>query len=392
MLEFQYDGAIKAVTATTSCTVDYAIVGAGGGGGGNDSYPGSPGINGDVIVGRINLNAGETIYCLVGSTGQPGASGASGYGGGLGGYALDRYSGGTGGNAGPRGSSGSGGGGGGATTLWKLNNGTKQFIAIAAGGGGGGGGGNRGAAYGYIRSYSTYGFAPNDVSYAGRGGLGQHHQGDGGGPGGGGGGFYGGMGGTQPDGDQGAMSGSIGYSYNALLNGAYEWNPTSNFFTASGKGGATASLGSNGYAAFVSTQTDLKVFQSGSWNSANAISVRQNNAWVMATDAYVRINNAWVRVYGDNVPTYVSSAAGVSMNNTTGAMVSYSPPAIVYNTYYNSDRGGWSPADNGISTGTASTFGGSVGEGGYAFGGTSTGTSTGDGGDSPGDGGDGPGD
>ena len=388
MLEFQYDGDIKAITATTSCAVDYAIVGAGGGGGGNDSHPGSSGINGDIVTGRIYLDAGETIYCLVASAGEAGASGVRGYGGGLGGYALDTFSGGTGGNAGPSGSSGSGGGGGGATTLWKLVNNTKQFIAIAAGGGGGGGGGNRGAANGYIKSYVVYGNAPNELSHKGRGGLGQHHQGDGGGPGGGGGGFFGGMGGTQPAGDQGAMSGSIGYSYNALLNGSYSWDPTSTIFTTAGKGGVATSSGVDGYAAFVSTQTDLKVIQSGSWNSVNSISVRQNNAWTKVTDAYTRINGAWVRVFGDNVPTYVSIAAGVSLNNTTGAMVPYPPAEIVYNTYQSpdrgGDRGGWSPADSGGKPGESNQSNAAAGLGNAPAGqgeGTSPGGDGGDGGD-----------
>lgn len=159
-LEFTYDGTIKAITASEDCSINFTIQGAGGGGGGNDDNSGSAGLPGTEISGSIPLKAGETVYCAVGGKGLQGRTtpGTGGSAGGVGGYALDGFSGGTGGRAGTSGWSGGGGGGGGATVLYKLVDGQRQYIAIAAGGGGGGGGGDN--SQGYIKSILPYGVIP----------------------------------------------------------------------------------------------------------------------------------------------------------------------------------------------------------------------------------------
>lgn len=175
IVQSAYTGSVKSITASVASYISFILTGGGGGGGGNDSHPGSAGTNADVIRGRVYLNAGETLYCGVGQGGRAGASGGGNLAGGLGGYSIDGFSGGTGGRSGPGGSSGSGGGGGGATALWKLNGGTKDFIAIAGGGAGGGGGGNYGNGY-IVSPYDPYAQAPKvDLYYPQAGSNGAWH-------------------------------------------------------------------------------------------------------------------------------------------------------------------------------------------------------------------------
>ena len=169
IIQSAYTGTVKSITASVASYISFILVGAGGGGGGNDRLAGSGGTNGDVVRGRIYLNAGETLYCAVGQGGRAGGTGGN-TAGGLGGFSIDGFSGGTGGRSGPGGFSGSGGGGGGATVLWKLNNGVRDFVAVSAGGAGGGGGGNYGAGY-IVSSYDPYGSAPKlDLYYPQAGG------------------------------------------------------------------------------------------------------------------------------------------------------------------------------------------------------------------------------
>ena len=451
MLNFDYDGKVNTITAVTSCAVSYTLKGGNGGYGGSDaSHYGSQGLQGDTVYGYINLTAGQSIKCIVGSGGLFGTSNGSSAAGGSGGYAEPGYSGGRGGNAGPAGYSGGGGGGGGATTL-KLSSG--EIIAIAAGGGGGGGAGNY--SNGFIQSLTPYGFAsttqplyyprggtngawnyqlknysiwngdgeytytfyfPETIVYSfwlgvddigslyvdgvllvtasfrdvyvtnatitagwhtikvtgyntgggpagigasitrwaaagapiwttlssynnlqvanaalGLGGQGQHHRGDGGGGGGGGGGFYGGNGGLQIAGDNGAPSGSTGYSLGGtttINNGAaVQLHPSGN--------------GADGFAQFSSKQTDLnfrqlegrKTIYGGYvedalvWKPTNDIYYRNNNVWQTVSDVYVRNNGAWVRVYGDNIPTVTSVAT--TMSNASGNMTPYPPDVVI---------------------------------------------------------------
>ena len=133
------------VRASSDCTVNFNMVGAGGGGGGRDDYLGYPGYSGLWTSGAISLLSGESIFCAIGGPGYGGANSATGTGGASGGYGVDGYSGGTGGNAGPYGVSGGGGGGGAASLIWKngvYGYGTlSNIIAISPGGPGGGGGG-----------------------------------------------------------------------------------------------------------------------------------------------------------------------------------------------------------------------------------------------------------
>lgn len=249
MLEFVYDGQVKAITATANCTVQYLLKGGGGGGGGYDARAGDSGNAGGIVTGEVYLTAGTTLYCLVGSRGGGGASGASAPGG-WAGYALNGYSGGTGGNSGPSGSSGSGGGGGGATLVW-LSGVATTIIGVAAGGGGGGGGGLY--SNGYYKP--NYGLMPN-----GRGGAGQHHRQDGGGAGGGGGGYLGGFGGLEPVGDNGAMTGSNGTNFVTAYRWLSSW-PTSISYVNAGKGGVLSQAGTDGYAYFYSTMQSIYVSQ-----------------------------------------------------------------------------------------------------------------------------------
>lgn len=159
MLEFQYDGNIKQITASKDCTVYFALKGAGGGGGGRDTGPGSSGTDGGFVKGTIFMPKDSSVFVAVGSSGEPGWSSA-GSGGGNGGYSIDGFSGGKGGNAGPSGASGGGGGGGGATVLTSIDVpgdfSTLNWLAVAGGGAGGGGGGNVGASAGYLLPTSSY--------------------------------------------------------------------------------------------------------------------------------------------------------------------------------------------------------------------------------------------
>lgn len=314
-LEFTYDATTKALTATTDCYVNFTIKGAGGGHGGTDSpYNGSRGLDGTTISGRVYLAKNEVLYCAVGSGGYGGQTtpGSGGSQGGSGGYGLDGFSGGRGGNAGYSGWSGGGAGGGAATVLYKIVNGQRQYIAIAAGGGGGGGGGHH--APGYVRSYSPYGIVPGSGS---RGGYGQNHLGDGGGPGGGGGGYYGGQGGLWPGGDVGGMSGSTGYSYNIGASSTVIGSPSS----YGGGSLSTSGNGANGYAAIESVQTDITVRSSDVWTTVQNVYYRQSDNWTTVNEIFYRSNDQWTRLYGNNLPTYVSTAGG--FNNTTGPMNPY---------------------------------------------------------------------
>lgn len=167
LLEFTYDKnnpTVKAITASENCDISFTIQGAGGGGGGSDTYSGSTGLAGDLLHGNVYLNAGETLYCAIGEGGNFGKTtvGIGGADGGGGGYGLDGFSGGTGGKAGTIGWSGGGGGGGGATVLYKIVNGKREYVAIAAGGGGGGGGANYSA--GYVKSDLFYGATPGPTT------------------------------------------------------------------------------------------------------------------------------------------------------------------------------------------------------------------------------------
>lgn len=423
-LEFTYDGTVKAITATKNCTVEFALQGGGGGGGGNDSpYSGVGGLSGSAVNGSISLSAGETIYCAVGSRGFGGSTtpGSGGSAPGSGGYGLDGFSGGEGGRAGWSGWSGGGGGGGAATVLYKVVNGQRQYIAIAAGGGGGGGGGNHSP--GYINSYSPYAATPGPQTYVSstvtvagswwysgihvrtggymgganpaggydssgwpireirvyengslvyvdygsawpsgytnagkvdeayisgddwagggdywavysfsrvqqvlsnvsafitRGGKGKNHGGDGGGPGGGGGGYPGGRGGVPPGGDYGAMSGSTGYSVN-YASGGSGISRSSTYASNGSGGGGGGGQGYDGYAAFRSTQCDINVLVSQTWQKPSSIYYMQNSSWIPVNEVYYRQNNEWVRVYGDNIPAYAAQSA--AFNNASGPAV-----------------------------------------------------------------------
>lgn len=351
MLEFTYDGKYHLITASVDCTIDFAIVGAGGGGGGADAgHQGGYGLSGERVTGSVFVQAGHSIYCVIGSGGLAGQSNVRGGQGGIGGwgegyvgFVFGGFGGGTGGSSGPSGASGSGGGGGGATTVrYYADYGFTNLIAVAGGGGGGGGAGNY--SNGYTKSPHFYlGVPGGDVAHI-PGGKGQDHQGDGGGPGGGGGGFVSGAGGVQPDGDNGAMSGSSGSNY-----GSSSLIPSADFlsflsyygtYISAGTGGNPGMNGQTGYAIFSSKQTSLYTkatvltntgfygnVVSEQWLRPSSISVRNGQSWTAVTDVYVRVNNAWTRVYGDNIPT--TSADVAAMGNITGPAIPYPPPIEV---------------------------------------------------------------
>lgn len=144
------------ITATDDCEMTFVLNGAGGGDGGSDSRAGAIGSPGDKMTVLINAQKDEEFYVVTGTAGANGVSGSNANGGAAG-YSLDGFSGGKGGKSGPSGWSGSGGGGGGATVLYKIVNGVKKYLAVAAGGAGGGGGGNHsvGKAYDAIKRVTS---------------------------------------------------------------------------------------------------------------------------------------------------------------------------------------------------------------------------------------------
>lgn len=207
---YNYPGSFVFTVPAGIYSIGISVQGAGGGVGGSDTYPGSPGGTGQIVVGNIDVNPDDILSICVGSAGAPGYGSAWNIGGGQGpgGASPNGFDGGSGGAAGPGGTSGGGGGGGAASTI--SVNGT---ITVVAGGGGGGGGGGFHSA-GLINSTSGGGQGYN-------GDDGQSKETDGAGGGGGGGGYLGGSGGSITNGedntwtnqsDDGANSGSAGSS------------------------------------------------------------------------------------------------------------------------------------------------------------------------------------
>ena len=151
-----------------------------------------------------------------------------------------------------------------------------------------------------------------------RGGSGQNKQGDGGGPGGGGAGSVGGWGGLQPNGDNGAMSGSNGNSA-LFANSSDGAGEKSSIYSNTGMRGSPGYDGNAGYAGFSSIATGINILSLDKWKSANTVYVMQNSTWTKVQEVYYRQNNEWIKVYGDNIPTYISQSS--LFNATSGIMI-----------------------------------------------------------------------
>jgi len=388
MIEALWNGNSQYIrlTSTVDCAVNFAIVGAGGGGGGADAgREGSAGLPGKRVIGKVTLNAGNYITCVLGQGGFAGQSNAGTAAGGVGGfgelYNGNSFCGGTGGNGGPYGGSGGGGGGGAATTL-RYGSGN-LIVGVAAGGGGGGGAGIN--SNGYIKSYDPYLEVSQTSANNTAGGKGLNHRYDGGGAGGGGGGLPSGSGGIwSADYDTGAMSGSTGYSSWAIGTTQEAYFSTilasnSNYINA-GAGGAPRSNGQGGYAIFSSTilLTNVRNTTNSGWVNPYLIYVRHGNAWTTVNEAYIRANNSWVKIFGDNPLNTAITFATVT--NITGPMSSY-PPAYVAPVVQNTGKGSFGARDWGDTESTPSrggyTSSPSVGSDGSVGGGSGMGPANG---------------
>lgn len=309
-----YTGVVKTITASVASYVNFVLVGAGGGGGGNDSHPGSAGTNGDVVRGRVYLNAGETLYSAVGQSGRPGVSGGGAVGG-LGGYSLDGFSGGTGGNSGPGGWSGSGGGGGGSTLLWKMNGSTRDYVAVAAGGGGGGGGGNY--SNGYVQSeYDPYGSAPRSELYY-------------------------------------PQAGSNG-AWSYLLNTYGVWNGNGNYtyqFYFPQDGLYTFNLSIDNYG--ILYVDDIEVLRTTQYTNGD------NYSQVWATSKYITAGWKTIKIYGVN--TGGPGGIGASITSTAGTIWTTRNSYNQYDLLVNGGRGGKGQNHRGDGGGPGGGGGGYLG-------------------------------
>lgn len=166
----------------------------------------------------------------------------------------------------------------------------------------------------------------NSTVYKGRGGHGTDKAGDGGGAGGGGGGWPAGRGGDLRSGDQGAYSGSSGYSW---------WD--SNVVTITnvpisspagityGTGGANTANGVGGGAIFDITLSEINSKSGGQWKKVNGLYRRESLNllffrwvyWTEVNELNVKKDGVWKKVYGKHSASWNSQQVG-QCTNTSG--------------------------------------------------------------------------
>lgn len=243
---------------------------------------------------------------------------------------------------------------------------TLKFIVVNSGGGPTGYGAYLKNSSGSIiwstrNQYNEY----DHVYFAGRGGEGQYHQGDGGGAGGGGGGFIGGAGGKVSSGDHGANSGYPGVSYamsTAEFNKATkllkdQWEPLDTY-SINILGGAKA--GEDGSYSISSLSTNINVKSSGNFKPVYDVKYKTSSGWTPINEIFVKSNGSWVPLFAKDTFT-TSIVSDLTENSISGYMIPHDS-VIVYDTT-SSYSGGDSGGSTSVSTGGVAVsdgYGGTV--------------------------------